>query len=603
MEDFNQHFMGKNSFVWWFGIVENRIDPLKLGRCQVRIFGWNTENKSMLPTKNLIWAHPVLPLNNDAVIAPKEGSMIFGFFMDGKDAQYPVMLGQLTGIPDKIIEPDKGFSDPRSEEELKSAPKPPEKITYREDGSGANITESNSANRYPNTLNEPTSSRIARNENIEETIIQQKKDNRLTNVPVSTGAMTTNIPVDVGALLRIQAALPSIQIPRIGAGFNFSGGFEICGLGINVNLSAGIEFGGFTISPGILQLDGTFLFGTISMEDLLLLDAIIGGAKFLIDLAGCLLGGFRLGNNFFMDGGLMIPLLPAGITITTGLVTRGTVIGGISLGNVGGIPMSTQPYWEEPITPYNARYPYNNVHQSESGHVIEIDDTPGAERLHRYHRSGTFEEIGPDGSKVTKVVKNNYTIVMSDDDVMVMGDCNITVKGKKTELVQDERNLTVEGKDQSIFMYDKIDTIVGNHKETILKDKTTVISQNKNELVKGTNTLMVEKDINVFVKGSAQIMVKENCMLGVNGDLYAGIKGNANLNVGGDLISNIKGDATIHTEGDTDLTVDGAFTLTASTIDLNAGRISFNNKMSLSSGIFTLEADEIIMTSPQISLN
>ena len=34
-------FAGLNGFIWWMGVLENRIDPLKLGRCQVRIFGWH----------------------------------------------------------------------------------------------------------------------------------------------------------------------------------------------------------------------------------------------------------------------------------------------------------------------------------------------------------------------------------------------------------------------------------------------------------------------------------------------------------------------------------------------------------------------------------
>jgi hypothetical protein len=32
-------FAGLNGFAWWMGVVENRNDPLKMGRCQVRIFG------------------------------------------------------------------------------------------------------------------------------------------------------------------------------------------------------------------------------------------------------------------------------------------------------------------------------------------------------------------------------------------------------------------------------------------------------------------------------------------------------------------------------------------------------------------------------------
>ena len=55
--------------------------------------------------------------------------------------------------------------------------------------------------------------------------------------------------------------------------------------------------------------------------------------------------------------------------------------------------------------PYSSsQYPYNHVYESESGHVMEIDDSPEAERLLRYHKTGTFEEIHPDGQRVVKVI-------------------------------------------------------------------------------------------------------------------------------------------------------------------------------------------------------
>ena len=77
--------------------------------------------------------------------------------------------------------------------------------------------------------------------------------------------------------------------------------------------------------------------------------------------------------------------------------------------------------WSEPVTPYNAQYPFNHVTEYESGHVVEFDDTPGKERIHEYHKSGTFKEIHPDGTTVTKVVKDNYTIIAGDDFVPVQG--------------------------------------------------------------------------------------------------------------------------------------------------------------------------------------
>ena len=94
-----QNFIGKDGFVWWIGIIEDRSDPLGLGRCRVRIFGWHTDNKSQLPTKDLPWAQPMLPINNSRTFSsPRLGDWVIGFFTDGISGQAPVMMGVLPGL-------------------------------------------------------------------------------------------------------------------------------------------------------------------------------------------------------------------------------------------------------------------------------------------------------------------------------------------------------------------------------------------------------------------------------------------------------------------------------------------------------------------------
>lgn len=285
------NFMGLDGFVWWFGVVENRQDPLRLGRCQVRIYGWHTEDKNQIPTKDLPWAHPILPLstNSATISSAKEGNMVFGFFLDSDDAQFPVMLGIVPGIPEFTPRADKGFSDPRTDTQLGQAPQLPGTKTYSTDGTGVTFLNTEPA-RFPYYTNEPTTSRLARNENVDSTIIGERKASSLKNV-----------------------------------------------------------------------------------------------------LTG------------------------------------------------------TEGYWNEPQTKYDAVFPYNHVYESESGHVMEFDDTPGAERVHIAHRSGTFDEMYPDGTRVTKVTKNKYEIVMSDNYVNIFGDCNITINGKAAILVKGDAELKVGG--------------------------------------------------------------------------------------------------------------------------------------------------------------
>lgn len=86
----------------------------------------------------------------------------------------------------------------------------------------------------------------------------------------------------------------------------------------------------------------------------------------------------------------------------------------------------------EPESPYRAVFPYNKVLQSESGHVIEVDDTPNAERLHIYHRTGTYTEIDEVGARVNKIVGDDFEIVEKNQKVYINGNVNIQVNGNYT---------------------------------------------------------------------------------------------------------------------------------------------------------------------------
>ena len=90
-----------------------------------------------------------------------------------------------------------------------------------------------------------------------------------------------------------------------------------------------------------------------------------------------------------------------------------------------------------------AQYPYNHVFESESGHIIEIDDTPNNERLHTMHRTMTYEEIGPDGSKAVKVVMDNYTVILRDNLCHIQGVCNVTIDGNCNLYVGNDLNVEV----------------------------------------------------------------------------------------------------------------------------------------------------------------
>ena len=53
---YDNNYLGKNNFVWFNGVVEDRNDPQKLGRLRVRCVGIHTDNTDDLPTADLPWS-------------------------------------------------------------------------------------------------------------------------------------------------------------------------------------------------------------------------------------------------------------------------------------------------------------------------------------------------------------------------------------------------------------------------------------------------------------------------------------------------------------------------------------------------------------------
>ena len=85
--------------------------------------------------------------------------------------------------------------------------------------------------------------------------------------------------------------------------------------------------------------------------------------------------------------------------------------------------------WNEPEIPYNAVYPHNHVYETEGGHIREYDDTIDNKRIHERHSSGTGYEIADDGTKVTRVKKDNYNIISADEYCHIQGTARQTIDG------------------------------------------------------------------------------------------------------------------------------------------------------------------------------
>ena len=116
---YDNNFLGKNNFIWFNGVVEDRNDPQKLGRLRVRCVGIHTDNKDDLPTADLPWSQLIHPITSSGISglghSPGfivEGTWVFGYFRDGYAMQEPMVIGTLPGKPVELAETSKGFYDP-----------------------------------------------------------------------------------------------------------------------------------------------------------------------------------------------------------------------------------------------------------------------------------------------------------------------------------------------------------------------------------------------------------------------------------------------------------------------------------------------------------
>jgi len=87
-------YNGFENLVWFMGLVEDIEDPYN-GRVRVRCFGFHpTLDQGGVEKEDLPWAHIVR--DSKFTSMPDEGDLVIGFFMDGRDAQHPMVIGSIN---------------------------------------------------------------------------------------------------------------------------------------------------------------------------------------------------------------------------------------------------------------------------------------------------------------------------------------------------------------------------------------------------------------------------------------------------------------------------------------------------------------------------
>jgi len=179
-----------------------------------------------------------------------------------------------------------------------------------------------------------------------------------------------------------------------------------------------------------------------------------------------------------------------------------------------GISLNIEP--QEP-----SQFPFNQVNETPSGHVVEYDDTPGGERILIKHRTGAGVEMRADGSVIVSSVNNKIEVTGGDNTVIVEGEANLIYKGNLNLQVTGDYNLDVGGTYNVNVAGHKKENIALNHRTTVSgnseyitkKSKSTktvgsnldVVLENNKQITKGDLNTEVEGDINMF--SDANIMV------------------------------------------------------------------------------------------------
>lgn len=161
--------------------------------------------------------------------------------------------------------------------------------------------------------------------------------------------------------------------------------------------------------------------------------------------------------------------------------------------------------FNQPFPTNQSVYPYNNVTQTRSGHVFEVDDTLGNERIHEKHKSGTSRTIDATGALSVTVVSNRYTTVCGEDSISIIGNANITINGSANLTVNGDYNVEVNGSMSQTVKGQYRLKVGGAYKNEVLGDKAENIAGKKDSIIgNGVNNTIRGGGIKSMVVGSIE---------------------------------------------------------------------------------------------------
>lgn len=216
------------------------------------------------------------------------------------------------------------------------------------------------------------------------------------------------------------------------------------------------------------------------------------------------------------------------------------------------VPIANGGTWDQSPVPYNAKYPFNKVTQTESGHVMELDDTPGSERVHWWHKAGSFFEWDANGTQVNRIVGDGFTVYERNGCIYVKGACNVSVDGALNVRTDNIMNLEVSGA-AKINIYNNATVNISGNCDLAVGAELNAKAAKVNLESTGQFNIKAGTGLNIESGSDANFKVGGDFILGADADISA--KSTGSIFLTSNINANIKttGKVNIQSEGEANL--------------------------------------------------
>ena len=257
-------------------------------------------------------------------------------------------------------------------------------------------------------------------------------------------------------------------------------------------------------------------------------------------------------------------------------------------------------FFDQPEIPYNAEYPYNRVIQSESGHIIEMDDTPGCERIHIYHKNGTFIELDQTGSVVEKTKGSQYRFVDKNDHLSVGGQARISISGEMKVYCASNVIMEVDG-DVNLKCFNDITAEAAGKIDLAAREEINIHSANIN--IEADDYINQRAGGNIYV--GAVNSINNDC---TNGNIFISAKDSIHNKCNSSMFfhtlkdMHINADENFNLLASKDMSVIATDNITSSATNLHGIATTINSNATTSLNLY-VSAGDINQKATNIQLN